>query len=123
MLNEKLAKDMAKHRLIKADTINGWTYRLYGDKWIEATQENVDLIANSTQTSIYLNMPFTMADTKYSVQATPTYNFGIVTNYGFADKSGNKSKETTRIQFTANLTSVYSTGWNFSLEGYIAQLP
>lgn len=80
MLNEKIIENMELHTIIKTGTTdNGWTYRLYNDKWIEAW------CFASISPSVYnvnIDTPFPMQTKTYHVSVTPAHNWATNNMFG-----------------------------------------
>ena len=109
---------LGRRYLKKADTINGWSYRLFSDNWIEAYRD----ISNSGSTHyIWTTTPFTMSNNKYGVSISPTYDWKILSQYGIGSNGGYSDGRST-TEFCISYTTGQDDTITFSvkLEGYIA---
>lgn len=101
----------------------GWYYQKYSGGQFEAFTSGLLSSSNSSnRKSATFALPFTLPNTIYSVQLTPTSNSNLLTNLGVANSDGTGSKGTTQfvVYSTLSTTAASTTniGVDITVKGY-----
>lgn len=101
----------------------GWYYQKYSGGQFEAFTSGLLTSSNtSDRKSATFTLPFTLPNTVYSVQLTPTTNSNLLLNFGVANSDGTNGKQTTKIVVFSTLTttaaSTTSIGLDITIKGY-----
>lgn len=113
--NVQLSPDM--DIVIEQGTSGIWTYR----KWNSGIAELVARVEGSTKNVganyMYVEFPFQLQNTNYSVQITPSHNGSTVSKYGDYGEGGNTQHGRGYLQFYYELTSNWNPTFNFRIDG------
>jgi len=104
-------------------TVEGctWYWQKYSGGQFEAFMSGgLTSSTTSARKSATFYLPFTLPNTVYVVQVTPTTNYSLLANYGVADSYDAAAKTTTTFIVYANLTEVSASaiGVDITVKGY-----
>ena len=98
----------------------GWYYQKFSGGQFEAfTSGSLTSSNTSDRKSATFALPFTLPNTIYSVQLTPTTNSNLLTNWGVAYSDGSAAKSTTQFIVYSTLTTTAASSVSIGVDVYI----